>query len=1460
MNDIIDVLYADTSHSDGNLVCDILENNENGFRVTQARSRNEFESRLDKESYNVVLSELGLFDYGELEVISVVRGKAPTIPVLIVTGRGSEELAVKAMKSGAADYVVKDPDGMRRLPSTIRSVLGTTLGRPWEPSRLARQLRTFAYHLPDHLVILDRDGIILEINYETEHLKRSRAIGRPILEVIPRKDRETVKARFDRVIATGEHEEYEIKLDLGRDGTRHLHCRAAPLRDQAGVVGVTVSVRDVTQFRQSESRMSCVAQAAIELVQSPETEDLYVLAAQKVKQLAGGSIVVVNSIDVESQTLWVRSVVGVEQNHFAPLEDFLKRELIGTSFDNVSKEIINVLSSGRLCLLEGGLHDVFCGRVPRSICRELEKRVGPRDIYSVGLNRGGMVFGNITIFHSPGVPLRADVIETFVNAAAMAIEQRRMAKKLRESENRYRTIIENQTDLICRFGPDMALSFVNQAVCQMIDQPREAVLGRRMEEFVHPDDRESVQRQIAALTPTCPVSFLENRYVLPNGETRWGQWSNCAVFDQAGNIQEIQSVGRDVTAQHEMQQQLRENEAMLSQAEEIAGVGSFIWNSSDNSLQWSRNMYTIFGLKKKEFAGNLEDAILQSVHPDDRMRVRSEVESMLAMKETWPFEYRIIRPDGQVRLLRSGAKWLFDSDGEEPACLGVLLDVTEQKETEKAREASQRFLQLTLDALSSNIAILDETGAILYVNSAWREFARCNQAPVDRVVEGANYLQVCDEATGEDAGQARECASRIREVLRGEVQSFSLEYPCHSPDERRWFVGCVTRFSTDGQCRVVVAHENITERKLAEEALAEAKLHLELALQAADIGTWDWDLTTGNVFFSREWKRQLGYEEDEIASHHREWEQRLHPDDLQTTVKTLNEYLEGRTADYCTEFRLRHKDGGYRWIFTRGKAVRDKTGNPLRLSGCNVDISERKAKEKQLAEAKEAAEAASRAKSTFLANMSHEIRTPMAAITGFTELLLTEERAPDEQREYLTTIQRNAQSLLMIINDILDLSKIEAEKLEVEPMDCSPRQLVEDVKKSLRRYAEEKGLGFDVTYVEPLPLSIRTDPQRVRQILINLVGNAIKFTDTGGVRIIVRGTLLQAGRSRIQFAVADTGIGISSGAVTGLFEPFTQAETTATREFGGTGLGLSLSQRLAHMLGGQIEVVSDVGQGSTFTLTIDAGPIRRSEEPGTSPSIAEETALAFPEPLQGRVLLAEDLPDLAKLVQHMLERTNLELDVAKNGAIAYEKAMFSQEAGRPYELILMDIRMPIMDGYQVTRRLRDHGWTGPIVALTASAMEGAREKCLKAGCNDYLSKPVDHAKFFQVLNRYLTSANADAKEGKEEDRSRSAEAKLFEGFFDEATVDELVQEYANKLAAKAEAVEQALQARDSRLLAGLAHELKGVAGMYGFSEVSDKALSLQKLAAEAETCDELASTVAELTKLCRKAAKQGRRS
>jgi len=663
----------------------------------------------------------------------------------------------------------------------------------------------------------------------------------------------------------------------------------------------------------------------------------------------------------------------------------------------------------------------------------------------------------------------------------------------------------------------------------------------------------------------------------------------------------------------------------------------------------------------------------------------------------------------------------------------------------------------------------------------------------------------------------------------------------------------------------------LVERKQAEDALREAKDYTDsiigsmadmLAVVSPDGGIATVNRAACNL---------LGYSERELigqpASVLFEEEDTaqliLAEDSLPFKRPVLRRLVkEGSVSN--VEKSLLTKSGDRIPVLLSGAVMRDDEDNIRGIVCLALDITERKRAEQELSKAKEAAEAANRAKSGFLANMSHEIRTPMTAITGFTELLLSEERLPEEQRENLLAIQRNADSLLAIINDILDLSKIEAERLRLEQMDWSPRQVVQSVETSMRDQANKKNLSLEVAYVEPVPWAIYTDPVRLRQILVNLVGNGIKFTDSGGVRITVRHFPGEGARSRMQFEVADSGIGISAPAIKELFEPFTQADMSSRRQFGGTGLGLSISQRLAEMLGGRIEVESELGKGSTFTLTIDAGPSERKEEakppPGVSWETEERTVADVREGLQGRVLLAEDIPEMARLTQRILENTGLRLDWAEDGLVAHERAMASKAAGEPYDLILMDIRMPIMDGYEATRRLRADGWEGPIIALTAHSMRGDREKCLEAGCDDYLSKPVSQAAFFGVLERYLGRTDRATEEPLDHEQSSdpSAEGRLFDGLLDDATVDQLVEEYAETLLAKAETIEKALGTHDLDVIAELAHELKGVAGMYGFERVSDAALSLKQLAAEVDDVEEIEAAVGEMAQLCREAARAGR--
>ncbi|MGD8450368.1 MAG: ATP-binding protein [Phycisphaerae bacterium] len=405
--------------------------------------------------------------------------------------------------------------------------------------------------------------------------------------------------------------------------------------------------------------------------------------------------------------------------------------------------------------------------------------------------------------------------------------------------------------------------------------------------------------------------------------------------------------------------------------------------------------------------------------------------------------------------------------------------------------------------------------------------------------------------------------------------------------------------------------------------------------------------------------------------------------------------------------------------------------------------------------AREAAEAATRAKSEFLANMSHEIRTPMTAILGFLDLINegcagTCEFGAVERQQHIDTISRNAEHLLEIINGILDLSKIEAGKLELDQRPCSPVQLVADVQSLMQVRADQAGLRLTTEFVGPMPVTVCSDPMRIKQVLLNLVGNAIKFTEVGEVRLVVSlitgGLDGPAAEPLLQFDVVDTGIGMNPEQVERLFQPFSQADSSTTRRFGGTGLGLTISKRLAGLLGGDIRVESFPGRGSTFHFTIATGPLDGVEliqQPSTAVRRRPGGAARPPRPsvadgrLECRILLAEDGPDNQRLISAILRKLGAEVTVAPDGGVAVEQALMAREAGRPFDVILMDMQMPVMDGYGATRALRDQGYEEPIIALTAHAMAQDRDRCITAGCTDYASKPIDRTMLVETIRRHL---------------------------------------------------------------------------------------------------------------------------
>jgi PAS domain S-box-containing protein len=471
-------------------------------------------------------------------------------------------------------------------------------------------------------------------------------------------------------------------------------------------------------------------------------------------------------------------------------------------------------------------------------------------------------------------------------------------------------------------------------------------------------------------------------------------------------------------------------------------------------------------------------------------------------------------------------------------------------------------------------------------------------------------------------------------------------------------------------------------------------------------------------------------------------------DRLHEAESIEQEVRSGRPVQQIETIR-RRKDGVWVDVELTVSPVRNEHGVLIGISQISRDIRELRASERAMHEARQTSEAANRSKSEFLANMSHEIRTPMTAIQGFADILSNTVERPIEI-DAVETIRRNGDHLIHLIDDILDLSKIEAGKLTVESIPVSVAKLVREVVDLMRVKAEGKRLTLRAEFPELLPETILTDPTRLRQILLNLLGNSVKFTEVGLIRLIVRLTGSPGESQQIQFEVLDTGIGMNSAQIAKLFQPFSQADTSTTRKFGGTGLGLSICLRLAKILGGSISVVSRVCVGTTFTVTIGTGNLE-----GIPMIDASKELMVAPKPAKlqtaeprtvAQILLAEDGPDNQRLIKYILNKAGIEVTCCDNGVLAHDFALERLALGRPFDLVLMDMQMPILDGYSATRQLRAMGYKGPIIALTANAMSGDREKCMASGCDDYVMKPIDRYVLVEIVTRYVSqnSKTSDA--------------------------------------------------------------------------------------------------------------------
>src|SRR6266436_1736352 len=540
-----------------------------------------------------------------------------------------------------------------------------------------------------------------------------------------------------------------------------------------------------------------------------------------------------------------------------------------------------------------------------------------------------------------------------------------------------------------------------------------------------------------------------------------------------------------------------------------------------------------------------------------------------------------------------------------------------------------------------------------------------------------------------------------------------------------------------GQASMQVAYRDISLRKEAEKRLLESEASLAAAQRVAHLGSWQRDLidlddwTHNPLRWSDEMFRLLGYNVGEVEASRANLDRVIHPEDRDRTRELMSAAIRERKP-YSTDYRVLLPNGTERNLYSQADIVYDEmTNRPSKMVGIVQDVTDRRRSEQELIAAKEAAEAGSRAKSEFLANMSHEIRTPLNGVMGMTDLALETQLEP-EQREYLETVKMSADSLLNVINDILDFSKIEAGKIDLEAIEFNIRDCLETSLKTLALRADEKGLELLCEVAPEVPEVVRGDSGRLRQVIINLVGNAIKFTEKGEVTLKVQLEGVHEHDRTMRFTVADSGIGIPREKLQSIFDPFSQADSSTTRKYGGTGLGLTISNRLVTMMGGKIWVESEVGHGSQFHFTARLGI--------ADTKVIEVGEIAPPEILRSvKVLVVDDNRTNRRILEGMLGRWEMKSSSVPDGEAALAKLSEAQEAGEPFALILMDMHMPNMDGFELIDRIRRSPYpsTVTIMMLTSAGHRGDAARCQELGVAAYLLKPIRQSELREAIARVL---------------------------------------------------------------------------------------------------------------------------
>jgi PAS domain S-box-containing protein len=890
--------------------------------------------------------------------------------------------------------------------------------------------------------------------------------------------------------------------------------------------------------------------------------------------------------------------------------------------------------------------------------------------------------------------------------------------RAQKSEMQARDILQTAMDGFWAIDSKGNFIDVNEIACKMLGYTRQELLKLRISDIELIESEKDTKSHIEKIVLQGEDRF-ESRHRCKDGRIIDVEIS--VKTRDFGNILVV--FVHDITKRKKAEAQVKEINEMFSQYLKHSPIYTYIKEVTPTKsivLQASDNFIDMIGISGNEMIGKSMEELFP---PEFALKMTADDWKVASENE-------VLRMDEELNgRFYSTIKFPFIR-GDKKLLAGYTIDITDRKNAEKEmKETEERWRRAIADS-PVPIMIHDEDDHVLQLSKGWTKYSGYSLSDIPTLADWT------EKAYGERSGFKKDYIDQLFSINQT-VDNGEWIVTAKDGSKRIWYFQTTPLGKIHGDKRVLHSMAlDITERKNTEKALSNEKKSLDNIIKGTNSGTWDWEYQTGKLQLNERWAEIIGYSLEELLPVNiNTWKKSVHPDDLKLADEVLERHINHELEYYDTEFRQQHKNGKWVWVHARGKVVEwTADGKPLIISGTHLDITERKRAEQELIAAKEQAEESDRLKSAFLANMSHEIRTPMNGILGFAELLKEPELTGEQQKEYIRVIEKSGARMLNIINDIVDISKIESGQMNVCISEINVNEQLDYLFKFFNTEATNKGIQLSCNRnLSENKVILYSDREKIYAILTNLIKNAIKYTDRGRIEFGISTNSLTGHAidlKELQFYVKDTGIGIPKARHKAIFERFIQADIVDKMARQGAGLGLAISKAYVEMLGGKIWVESEVGQGSMFCFTL---PINFEKEH----TIENEEIISnqFNQDKMNdlKTLIVEDDESSSRLISIVMSKFGPEIINVRTGYEAVEACRLHPEL----DLILMDIQIPEMDGYEATRRIREFNKKVIIIAQTAFALAGDREKAIEAGCTDYISKPIKREELSAIIQKYF---------------------------------------------------------------------------------------------------------------------------